>query len=211
MRPTGRFFCAVHSLHPVFRVRRASCPSPAAYLPASCFILRSTKRRAHLRRVSLIAVAPKALLPLPAARSPPRQSAPYPARRLCHTAFPGGPLSRRMLHIAPRKALHPLQALVLIRRAPPKQACFQTAPDSPPSSQIDGLQSKGRSQPRHRAVSGCRRPPRTNAPNKVRPPRTRAPVPSLFLSKSGKSLRALPPDLSEICHVQRAESTLPHI
>ena len=140
-----------------------------------------------------------------------RQSAPYPARRLCHTAFPGGPLSRRTLHIAPRKALHPLQALVLIRRAPPKQACFQTAPDSPPSSQIDGLQSKGRSQPRHRAVSGCRRPPRTNAPNKVCPPRTSAPVPSLFLSKSGKSLRALPPDLSEICHVQRAESTLPHI
>ena len=41
--------------------------------------------------------------------------------------------------------------------------------------------------------------------------RTSAPVPSLFLSKSGKSLRALPPDLSEICHVQRAESTLPHI
>lgn len=110
-----------------------------------------------------------------------------------------------------RKALHPLQALVLIRRAPPKQAFFQTVPDLPPSSQIDGLQSKGRSQPRHRAVSGCRRPPRTNAPNKVRPPRTRAPVPSLFLSKSGKSLRALPPDLSEICHVQRAESTLPHI
>ena len=28
MRPTGRFFCAVHSLHPVFRVRRASCPLP---------------------------------------------------------------------------------------------------------------------------------------------------------------------------------------
>lgn len=137
---------------------------------------------------------------LPAARSPPRQSAPYPARRLCHTAFPVGPLSRRTLHIAPRKALYPLPALVLIRHAPPKQACFQTAPDSPPSSQIDGLQSKGRSQPRHRAVSGCRRPPRTSAP-----------VPSLFLSKSGKSLRALPPDLSEICHVQRAESTLPHI
>ena len=28
MRPTGRFFCAVHSPHPVFRVRRASCPLP---------------------------------------------------------------------------------------------------------------------------------------------------------------------------------------
>ena len=111
MRPTGRFFCAVHSPHSVFRVRRASCPSPAAYLPASCFILRSTKRRAHLRRVSLITVAPKALLPLPAARSPPRQSAPYPARRLCHTAFPGGPLSRRMLHIAPAKPCIPCRRL----------------------------------------------------------------------------------------------------
>ena len=40
-----------------------------------------------------------------------RQSAPYPARRLCHTAFPGGLLSRRTLHIAPAKPCIPCRRL----------------------------------------------------------------------------------------------------
>lgn len=148
--------------------------------------------------------APRSTLAAPSKRSisrPPPVSHSFSRR----PAFPPN-----ASHRAPQSLASPAGACP----HPARAAKASLLPDSArfaPSSQIDGLQSKGRSQPRHRAVSGCRRPPRTNAPNKVRPPRTRAPVPSLFLSKSGKSLRALPPDLSEICHVQRVESTLPHI